>query len=429
MTSGLLLALALLANGEPPKAPPPPIGGVDHAGGGPGIAPDLPRYAIKVRKAVTSSEDDKVFDNAVILVSNGKIEKVGRDTEVAIPAGYEVVDATTKWALPGFVDCHDHIAGGLQDLNDGIYLTNPGLRSLDTISPENDNVKNALAGGVTTVLVIPGSGNNSSGFGTIVKTAGHTLEEVLVRYPGSLKIAQSGNPERYWYGVGRSFMNWNTRDTLLRAREYHLKWKEFEAGKGPKPEFNPYFHDFRGLFEKKFPATVHTQIYQVVAETIQMLHDELGLWAVLDHSEFDAVKLGGETSKRDMFVIVGPRVLHYERRDRTITGLCADWLRYGKGKQKIGVNTDAPVLPQEDLPLQAGMAVRFGLPKELRIPALTRVPAKALGIWERVGSLEPGKDGDIALWTGDPCDPASACLMTFVNGRLAYDAKTMGRRY
>ena len=391
--------------------------------------PDVPRYAIKVAKAVTASADDRVFDNAVILVSNGKIEKVGRDVDVPIPAGYEVVDAGTKWALPGFVDCHDHIGGGLQDLNDGVYLTNPGLRSLDTITPENENVKNALAGGVTTVLVIPGSGNNSAGFGTIVKTFGHTLDEVLVRYPGSLKIAQSGNPERYWYGVGRSFMNWNTRDTLLRAREYHLKWKAFEAGKGSKPDFNPFFHDFRGLFEKKFPATVHTQIYQVVAETIQMLHDELGIWTVLDHSEFDAVQLGGQTSKRDMFVIVGPRVLHYERKNRTITGLCADWLRYGNGKQKIGVNTDAPVLPQQDLTLQAGMAVRFGLPKSLRIPALTRVPAQALGIWDRLGSLEPGKDADLGLWTGDPCDPKNACLMTFVNGRLAYDAKTMGRRY
>lgn len=257
------------------------------------VAPELPRYAIKVAKVVTSSDDDRVFDNAVILVANGKIEKVGRAADLPIPAGYEVVDGGAKWAVPGFVDCHDHVGGGLQDLNDGVYLTNPGLRSLDTIDPENDNVKNALAGGVTTVLVIPGSGNNSSGFGTIIKTAGHSLDEVLVRYPGSLKIAQSGNPERYWYGIGRSFMNWNTRDTLTRARAYHLKWKAFEEGKGPKPEFNPFFQDMRGLFARKFPATVHTQIYQVVAETIQMLHDELGLWTVLDHSEFDAVKLGG----------------------------------------------------------------------------------------------------------------------------------------
>jgi imidazolonepropionase-like amidohydrolase len=410
------IVLALLLQGAAPAA------GAD-------AKKEAPRYAIRVAKAMTAAADDRVFDNAVILVADGKIEKVGRASEVAIPAGYEVVDASSRWAVPGFVECHDHIAGGLQDLNDGVYLTNPGLGSIDAISPENQNAKNALAGGVTTALCIPGSGNNMSGFGTIVKLAGHSLDEVLVRYPGSLKIAQSGNPERYWYGVGRSFMNWSTRDTLLRAREYHLKWKAFEEGKGPKPEYNIYFHGFRGLFEKKFPVTVHTQIYQVVAETIQMLHDELGLWTVPDHSTFDAVELAPETVKRGMTVIVGPRVLNYNRRNRTVTGVVADWYRLSGGKQPLGVNTDAPVLPQEDLSLQAGLAVRYGLPKELRIPALTRVPAQALGIWDRLGSLEPGKDADVAIWTGDPCDPASECLMTFVNGKLAYDAKTMGRRY
>jgi imidazolonepropionase-like amidohydrolase len=419
-------AAAAPAPAAPPVVAPAPAPtkrrGTEKRGG------EAPRYAIQCRKVFVADEADRVVDNAVILVSNGKIEKVGRESETPIPEGYQVVDAKDKWVAPGYVDCHDHVGGGLGDLNDGIFLTNPGLRTIDTIDPENQSVKDALAGGVTTVLTIPGSGNNSSGFGTIVKTAGHSLDEVLVRYPGSLKIAQSGNPERYWYGVGRSFMNWNTRDTLLRARKYHESWKEFEAGKGPKPEFNPFFHDFRGLFERKFPATVHTQIYQVVAETIQMLNDELGIWAVLDHSEFDACRLGGETSKRDMYVIVGPRVLHYDRRDRRIVGLCSEWLRTGDGKQKIGVNTDAPVIPQEDLPMQSAMAVRFGLPHDRRIAALTRIPAQALGIWDRLGSLEPGKDADFGIWTGDPVDPASACTMTFVDGRLAYDA-SKGRRY
>ena len=421
-----LVAPAAASPAASPATSPAGIGGAPRWGT---AAEPAPRLAIVVSKVMTVAENDAVVDNAVILVKDGRIEKVGRQSEVAIPEGYQVVDGKGLWAVPGFVDCHDHVGGGLSDLNDGVYLSNPGLDSLHTIDPENENVRNALAGGVTTVLVIPGSGNNMSGFGTIIKTWGRSIDDVVVRSPGSLKIAQSGNPERYWYGIGRSFMNWNTRDTLLRAKKYHSAWKAFEEGRGAKPEYSPYFHGFRGLIDKKFPVTVHTQIYQVVAETIQMLHDELGLWTVLDHSEFDACELGAETAKRDMFVIVGPRSIHYDRRDRRIAGLCAEWLRTGNGTQKLGVNTDAPVLPQENLPLQATYAVRFGLPRERGLPALSRVPAQALGIFDRVGSLEAGKDADIALWTGDPIDPASSCLLTVVNGRIAYDSKTMGRRY
>ena len=110
-----------------------------------------------------------------------------------------------------------------------VYLTNPGLRTLDAVNPESDDVKMARSGGVTTALLIPGSGTNMSGFGTIVKFAGRTVDEMVLKSPGSLKIAQAGNPERYWYGVGRSFMNYNTRQTLQKALAYHRAWEAFEA--------------------------------------------------------------------------------------------------------------------------------------------------------------------------------------------------------
>ncbi len=390
---------------------------------------EAPRYAIRCSKILTVDESNTVLNNAVLLVSSGRIEALGEQRSLGVPEGYTAIEVPTLWAAPGLIDFHDHIAGSLMDLNDGVYLSNPGLRALDTVEPDNDNLLKARAGGVTTVLLIPGSGNNISGFGVFVKTAGDSIHEMLVRHPGSLKIAQSGNPERYWYGVARSFMNWNTRDTLLRARAYHESWRAYEDGRGEKPELNPYFHEFRGLFDKKFPTSVHTQIYQVVAETIQMQHDELGLWVVTDHSEIGGFPLGRETARRGMFVVQGPRQLHFERRDRKIYGDAGMWYALGEGKQKLGVNTDAPVIPQEELSYQATMAVHFGLPREYAMVAVTRLPAQAAGLYDRIGSLEVGKDADIGLWTGDPIDPQSACLMLLVNGRIAYDSKTMGRRF
>ena len=132
-----------------------------------------------------------------------------------------MIDASDKWLVPGLVDAHNHTAGSLMDLNDMVYLTNPGLRTLETITPQNKLIKEARSGGVTSVLLIPGSGTNMSGFGTIAKTGGRTVDEVVRRSPGSLKIAQAGNPEWYWFGVGRSYMNYNTRQTLQKAKAYH----------------------------------------------------------------------------------------------------------------------------------------------------------------------------------------------------------------
>src|SRR5688500_16964668 len=127
---------------------------------------------------------DEVIDHAVIIIRGAKIEALGPAADVPIPEGARVIDARDKWVVPGLIDAHDHVAGSLSDLNDGVYLTNPGLRTVDTLSPENEDLKNALAGGVTTVLLIPGSGNNMSGFGTVTRTAGKTQKDMIVRSPG-----------------------------------------------------------------------------------------------------------------------------------------------------------------------------------------------------------------------------------------------------
>ncbi len=380
------------------------------------------KLAFLVGKVVTMDDQDRVINNAVVLVEGHQIVGIGKAKSTPIPDGYRVVERKNLWLVPGMVDCHDHIAGGLGDLNDMVYLTNPGLRTVDTLVPENANIKRARAGGVTTVLLIPGSGTNMSGFGTICRLAGDSVEEMVVKETGSLKIAQAGNPERYWYGVGRTFMNYNTRQTLEAAQTYHETWEAFEKGETTeKPDMNPIYEGFRGLFRRDFVVSVHTQGYQVLMTTVLMLAKEFNLRTVLDHCTFDAWKVAPVVLKDpSIYTINGPRQFQFDRTQRKMMGNAARW--WQGGVQKLGINTDAPVVPQEELSFQAAMACYYGWKPYEALKGVTRVPAEALMVDDVIGTIEVGKDAEFVLWTGDPLDPRSACEMTIIRGKIAYDA-------
>jgi imidazolonepropionase-like amidohydrolase len=386
------------------------------------------RYAFRVAKVLTMDEQDRVLNNAIVLVADGKIERLGPAKDVAIPAGYEPIDRPDLWLLPGLIDPHNHSAGSSRDLHDYVYLTNPGLRTVEALVPESEDNKRARAGGVTTVLMLSGSGNNLSGFGTLAKLGGDNVDEMLVRMLGCVKIAQAGNPERYWYGVGRTFMYYNLRQTLEKARDYNARWERFENGETEEPpEFDLFWHDFRDVFQRKMIALVHTQQYQVVMSTLDMLADKLNIRVVLGHSTFDGYKTAPLVVQQgDVYTSNGPRQIYFDRQQRKIMGNVARW--WQGGVRKIGVNTDAGVLPQEELPYQAAMACYFGWTPYEALRGMTRTAAEMLMIEDRVGSIAPGMDADIGLWTGDPVDPRSSCEMTMIDGQIVYDARE-GRRF
>ena len=391
----------------------------------------LPSKALAFRAAkIVTCEGDPI-DDGVLLCKDGLIQAVGRHGAVTIPADYELHDVGEFWLVPGFVDLHCHIAENGSDINDMVHPTNPEMRTLDLITLEHARIKNGLAGGVTSVLFIPGSGTNMGGFGTLTKTHGDP-NSALIRFPGSLKIAQAGNPERMSgdLGMTRMGMNQGLRFTLERGRNYWKAWEDFDAGKGPKPEFKADLEYLRGLFRHEYPVSVHTQIYQVVLQTFRQLRLEFGLWVFVDHGEFDAYRMSGFAADIGVPIVAGPRSYHFDRAQSRFLGLAESW--YGKGlkgwreevhgvgRDGIAVNTDSPVVPQEQLTLQCAIGVRLGLPDEVGIRALTINPARIAGIDHRTGSLKAGKDADFGVWSGDPIDPRNYAQTMVVNGKVAY---------
>ncbi|MFH2001952.1 MAG: hypothetical protein ABIK28_19910 [Planctomycetota bacterium] len=392
-----------------------------------GSADDSLRLAVRAGKLITMDGQDRVLNHAVVLIRGAVIEAVGLESEVAIPEGYKVIDASENWVVPGLVDYHSHIGGSLSDLNDGVYLTNPGLRADEGFQPDNPRIRDAKAAGLSTLLVIPGSGNNMAGFGLMYKSIGRTPEESIIANPGCWKMAQAGNPESYWYGVGRSFMNWNLRTTIEEVKRYHDKWSAYENGETKEePEFDPAYDPIRGIFRNEYPTCMHTQAYQVCLATFKMMHDHFGFWTVPTHSTFDAYKLAPLARERDIVIIAGPRNLCYDRTERRINGVAARWAQ--GGVEALGTETDAPVVPIEEHTFQATMACRLGWEHYAALKGITMATARGAMLESRVGSIEIGKDADLGIWSGDPVDPRSYCAITIVNGHVVYDMND-GRRY
>ncbi len=389
-----------------------------------------PVLAVRAAKILTMGPQG-VVNHGVILVRDGKIVEVGE--KVAIPDGARVIDAGDGWAMPGFVDLHCHIGGSMWDINEMGHPRNPELSTKPTVEPENEFLQDAAAGGVTTVLYIPGSGTNVSGFGVLMKTGGgRTIEDLVLRFPGAMKVAQAWNPERGGgdLGLSRMGMWWALRRLLDRAKAYDGAWTNFEKGLTKiRPDSRPDLEMMRGLFQRRYPVIIHTADARDVMGTARMFHDEYALAMIVSHGEFGGFRAAPELARRGLQCNIGPRVydFHYFLRDGRFYGIAAKY--FEAGVKDISVNTDSPVVPQEDLEFQAAMCARYGLPVDVALRGLTITPARAVLADAWVGSLEKGKHADIVIKSGEPLDIRSYVRTTIVNGRIVYDAKRDGRRY
>ncbi len=384
-----------------------------------------PRLAVRARKILPVSETIGPVDDGVVLIRDGKIEAVGRN--LPIPPDYKVLDYPGAFVFPGFVDLHSHIhAGGFGDTNDMVHPDNPEFRVLDAVVPWNEDMQYAVAGGVTTILAIPGSGTNLSGFGVLLKLKdAETVEEMVLRQPGAMKIAQAWNPERASgdLGASRMGMSWMLRRLFARTRAL-LAELERNPGKPIPPDLAMLVQVFR----KKTPVLIHTAGDRDVMATARMFGDELDVDAVVSHGCFNGMAVAPELARRDLPTNLGPRMFDWTfQADARFYGIVEAYER--AGCRKISINTDAGVVPQEDLFVQGAMASRFGANEELCLKGCTIEPARSIGVADRVGSLDPGKDADLVIKAGPPFDARTPIEAVVIDGEIVYDRRRDGQRY
>jgi imidazolonepropionase-like amidohydrolase len=367
------------------------------------------------------------IEKGTVLIENGRITAVGADVQV--PAGVESVDATGKWVLPGFIESHGHVgiheeANGPagDDTNEMTVPNTAAVRAIDAVNIDDEGFRDALSGGVTSVVVKPGSGNPIGGQTVAIKSwGGRTIDEQVIREAVSVKSALGENPKRVY---GAKNVTPSTRlGVAMIIREAFVEAQNYRALRDDAiKEGKPFARDLGKetlvrVLDGELAWDQHTHRHDDIATAIR-LADEFGYRLVINHGT-EAHKIADVLAERDIPVIFGPMFTSrskVELKDRAIANLA----KLAAAGVRVAITTDHPVVPVNFLVHQASLAVKEGLPRETALEALTVNPAAFLKLDERVGSLTPGLDGDVVVWSGDPLDVNSRAERVFIEGAEVY---------
>ena len=367
------------------------------------------------------------IDNGTVLISDGKIVAVG--TDITIPDNTTIIDARGQWVLPGLVEAHGHI--GIQeeangpagnDTNEMTRPTTPGVRAIDAVNIEDEGFRDALAGGVTAAVIKPGSGNVIGGLSVALKTwGGRTIDEQVIAPEVSVKSALGENPKRVYGGkdkmpstrLGVAFV---LREAFVKAQNYRAK-RDAAAMKDEPFDRDLDLEVLVRVLEGELVWDQHTHRHDDIVTAIRIA-EEFGYRLVVNHGT-EGGKIADVLAEKDIPVIFGPIITSrskVELRDRSVRQF-ADMAAAGV---RLAITTDHPVVPINLLITQGSMAVREGAPRQTVLEAMTINPARFLGLDDRIGSLEPGKDADVVVWSGDPLDVHQRVEHVVIDGDLVY---------
>jgi len=360
----------------------------------------------------------------VLVGDDGKIVAVGE--QITAPEGCTVIDAQGRLVTPGCVDAHCHIGldnEGMgwegRDYNEIIDPLTPHMRAIDSINPQDEAFHNAIEYGVTTACTGPGSANVVGGTFVAIKLVGKRVDDMIVKNPLAMKCAFGENPKRC-YGQGLKKSPTTRMATAALLREILFKTQRYMQDKeeGKNPGFDMKLEAMIPVLKKEIPLKAHAHRADDIFTAIRIAR-EFDLDITLDHCT-DGALIADELAKEGLPAFVGPTLggkSKIELRNKSFTTPAA---LHAAGVP-ISIITDAPVIPLQNLPMCAGLAANAGLPMEEAWKAITINPARQTGIGDRVGSLEPGKDGDVVIWEADPLTTVGAgAWMTVVDGKVVH---------
>jgi imidazolonepropionase-like amidohydrolase len=390
------------------------------------------------------------FKPGTVLIDGGKIAAVG--PEVAVPPGAEIYDAAGKVVMPGLIDAHCHVSlfpEGIgwqhEDGNECTDPITPHMRALDAIHPDDPAFKELVEAGVTTILTGPGSGNLVGGQWVCLKTVPKpSVEQMIVIEPAGMKMALGENPKSV-YGEQKKAPSTRMgnaallRAALVEAQNYLDKWRRYEeelaayqakvgaatdsAPKGnkeaeaPKPPDRDLRLEALGkVLRREMKARVHAHRADDLLTAIRIA-EEFGLDLTLEHAT-EGYKIAPILAAKGIPVTAGPILfsrVKYELKDMTPRnpGLMA------KAGVKVAIQTDE-MSAVKYLTINAALAVREGMPEEEALKAITINAAEIIGVADRVGSLEPGKDADLVVFSGHPFDYRTIAELVVVDGEVVY---------
>lgn len=379
---------------------------------------------VKNGKIITMANKD--YENGCILIKDGKILKVAENIEV--DKDIEIIDAKGGWVLPGLIESHCHIGIYEQDMgfegldvNEATDPITPELRAIDAINPMDTAFGDAVRAGVTTVMTGPGSANVIGGQFVAMKTKGVCIDDMILLEPAAIKVAFGENPKRVYKDrkrmpTTRMATASLLRETLIKVKDYKLK-KEKALKEEKDFDKNFKLEALLPVIDKKIPLKAHCHRADDILTAIR-IGKEFDLELTLDHCSeghliADYVKQSGRCA------IIGPSLTSRSKIELKNKSFSTPAV-LSKNGVKISIMTDHPVTPIQYLPICAGLAVKEGLDMKEALKAITINAAEICGVSDRVGSIETGKDADIAIFDGNPLETLTSTLYTIINGEVVY---------